>query len=72
MNKSDHKPKYSFYAWVHPGIGGDDYTISGVITLGKDSPKNELLVRREIQEKLKKEGSAVLDDFTFRREKHAS
>ena len=52
--------KYNFVAWVHPKTGKDDYYIKGHILCEKQET-----AYRHIKKILKKENSAILDDFTI-------
>jgi hypothetical protein len=56
---------YRISAWVHPKNGGDDYSIGGEMTLPKETPNPDEVVKAEIVKILKKKRSAILDDYTF-------
>lgn len=52
---------YIFDAWVHPATGGDDYNV-GIKVKGATSLRE---AKKEVTKALKKEGSAILDDYVL-------
>lgn len=62
---------YAWSGYVHPKTGGSDYRLSGKMTLsgGTENEQNDRkIVSRKIRAILKKEGSAVLNDFVITKE----
>ena len=60
------QPRYNYTAYVHPPVG-DDFSVNGVIVLPHEYTCNEDVVKKEIAKVLKREGSEILNDFTFNR-----
>ena len=58
--------EYRYSAIVHPKNGGDDYRITGKVVLAggiEDRKKDLVIVAQQIRKTLKKEGSAVFNDY---------
>lgn len=62
---------YVWTGYVHPKTGGSDYRLTGKMTLsgGTENEQNDRkIVSRKVRSILKKEGSAVLNDFAITKE----